>query len=327
MGRTGRQGRADGRRPGTGARGWPGLALAACLGLAAAITSLGLAAPAAAERLERQVQTDAGPRPYILHLPDDPALRAGPLSVIFALHPGFGTAAGYERQLALHLWPGAEAYAVVYPEGHQRSWNHGDCCGPAREAGLDDVAFLRAILTDLETVMQPARGRHFATGFSNGAGMSQELACRLSDEIAAIAIAGGTRDMSGGCRLARPVPVLMMHGMEDPVSPFAGGVGVLPRPGFRPAAPGNAAFWAEVNGCRAQDQVTRLGGIACTRHSACRDGGGGVPQTEVVFCPIPGMGHWFPGLRALSPDGPALFGPPREDLPGRSAVLEFFAAH
>ena len=60
-----------------------------------------------------------------------------------------------------------------------------------RPRNVDDVAFTRAILDDLETVARVDPRRVFATGMSNGAMMAYRVAAELSDRIAAIAPVGG----------------------------------------------------------------------------------------------------------------------------------------
>ena len=56
---------------------------------------------------------------------------------------------------------------------------------------VDDVAFGRALLNDLEKVVKVDPKRIFATGISNGGMMAYRLASELSDRIAAIAPVGG----------------------------------------------------------------------------------------------------------------------------------------
>ncbi|SMX34738.1 alpha/beta hydrolase family esterase [Actibacterium lipolyticum] len=279
-----------------------------------------MAMDAHAARQERTLKFGKFERSYIAHIPDDADAR-GKLSVIFAFHPGYGTSEGFEKQLGLHEAAGADDFIIVYPNGFWRSWNQGDCCGPAKEHNVDDVAFVLEILSDLHSFVKLDQGNHFATGFSNGAGMSQRLACELNSEIAAIAIAGGTRDNSAGCEMKYPVSVLMMHGLEDGFSPYDGGMGVLEKPGPRPSVDSNVDFWAKANNCADETPTTGLNELACDRHSQCD------AKAEVVICPVPEMGHWFPGQSARSQRGLDMFGPTRDDLPGLTEVLSFFRTH
>ena len=65
----------------------------------------------------------------------------------------------------------------------------GACCGPSQTYNVDDVAYTRGILNDLEINhnFNIDRNRVYATGHSNGAGMTWRLACEASDIITAAA--------------------------------------------------------------------------------------------------------------------------------------------
>jgi polyhydroxybutyrate depolymerase len=69
------------------------------------------------------------------------------------------------------------------PNGYMNSWNAGTCCGSAVSAGLDDVALLPAIFTEVGRHVNIDLGRVYATGLSNGA-------------IGTSAIGGGTSTTS-----------------------------------------------------------------------------------------------------------------------------------
>src|SRR4029077_11358983 len=80
-------------------------------------------------------------------------------------------------------------FIVVYPNGSGRldralTWNGGNCCGYAMLNNVDDVSFVRALLSDLERVVAIDPKRVYATGISNGGIMAYRLASELSDRIA-----------------------------------------------------------------------------------------------------------------------------------------------
>jgi polyhydroxybutyrate depolymerase len=66
--------------------------------------------------------------------------------------------------------------------------------------------------------------RIYATGMSNGGFMSFLLACQLSNKIAAIASVTGsmTTQTLNECDAQREVPILQIHGTNDPVVPYNG---------------------------------------------------------------------------------------------------------
>src|SRR5215471_4045453 len=121
-----------------------------------------------ARRVERRVAVDHLQRRYVAWLPPQQAANAA-LPVVLAFHPGYATPEGFEENIALHSAAEADNFIVVYPEGYQRSWNAGTCCGPALRDKIDEKKFVHAILDDLETICRIDRRRVYATGHSNGA--------------------------------------------------------------------------------------------------------------------------------------------------------------
>jgi polyhydroxybutyrate depolymerase len=85
---------------------------------------------------------------------------------------------------------------------------------PAERAGVDDVAFIRALIDRVTRQYAIDPHRVYAAGMSNGAMMTELLGCRLANGVAAIAPVAGPmpEPLEAGCRPARPVPVLEIHG-------------------------------------------------------------------------------------------------------------------
>ena len=86
--------------------------------------------------------------------------------------------------------------------------------------GTDDIAFIRAVIEDVQAsaVKAPAN-KVFAMGMSNGGQMTWVLACRLSDVIHGVGIAGAAFNqgkwMTNACTPPTPRPVWEMHGTAD----------------------------------------------------------------------------------------------------------------
>src|SRR5260221_1912764 len=81
-----------------------------------------------------------------------------------------------------------EGFIAVHPEGTgvPKSWNAGYCCSPANSSGVDDVAFIRALIDQLAAELCVDPARVYATGLSNGGFLSHRLACELADKIAPV---------------------------------------------------------------------------------------------------------------------------------------------
>jgi polyhydroxybutyrate depolymerase len=100
----------------------------------------------------------------------------------------------------------------VYPDGVGRSWADG-LNTPAERAGVDDVAFIRALIDRVTRQYANDPHRVYAAGMSNGAMMTELLGCRLANRVAAIAPVAGPmpEPLAAGCRPACPGP-----GPRDP---------------------------------------------------------------------------------------------------------------
>ncbi|MGH8245909.1 MAG: alpha/beta hydrolase family esterase, partial [Gammaproteobacteria bacterium] len=121
-------------------------------------------------------------RSYILHVPPsfDPDQ---PVAVVLIFHGGGGNADNAVRMTGFNGQSDESGFLAVYPNGSGRlgdlvlTWNGGDCCGYAQEHNVDEVGFLRALLTDLNSSVRVDASRVYATGMSNGAIFAYRLAC------------------------------------------------------------------------------------------------------------------------------------------------------
>lgn len=266
-------------------------------------------------------------RRYLVHIPPghDPAV---PTPVVLAFHGGGGNAAGMAAMSGLSEKADAAGFIVVYPEGTGRlprvlTFNAGDCCGQAAARKIDDVAFTRALLDDLATVVAVDARRVYATGMSNGAMMAHRLGAELSERIAAIAPVAGPIGI-GSCTPGRPVPVMHFHGDSDAFAPFAGGRGRgVSGTSFRSVG-ATIAAWVEADGCAGEPETTPLDDreddgtrVRLQRHGGGRDG------AEVVLVVIEGGGHTWPGREPPL----ATLGTSTRDVSANDLMWEFFERH
>jgi polyhydroxybutyrate depolymerase len=266
-------------------------------------------------------------RNYLVHVPPqyDPAT---PMPVVLAFHGGGANAGNMVTFSGLNEKADQAGFIVVYPEGtgrleRMRTFNAGNCCGYAASQQIDDVAFTRQILDDLEDVANVDRRRVFATGMSNGAMMAYRLASELSDRIAAIAPVGGSMGTKD-CHPGRAVSVMHFHGDADEFVPFKGGRGRGISGTDFYSVEHSIAAWAKADGCGTTPTTTRLpdqqdDGTAVkeVRYDSGKDG------SEVVLVLIEGGGHTWPGreprLRSL--------GVSTRDISANDMMWEFFQRH
>jgi len=164
------------------------------------------------------------------------------------------TASGALQESYFGVQPLAEelGFLYVHPDGTadprgNRFWNATDACCNLAGADVDDVAYLSALVAEVQRRYRVDPKRIFFVGHSNGGFMSYRMACERPDLIAAIAsLAGATFAEAGVCHPSEPVSVLQVHGTADNVIPYDGGA---IRDNAFPSAATSVGTWAGYDGC------------------------------------------------------------------------------
>jgi poly(3-hydroxybutyrate) depolymerase len=144
---------------------------------------------------------------------------------------------------------------------------------------VDDDGYLMAVLADCLHTSRADRKRVFFTGFSSGSAMVQILASRHPKSITAIA-AVATPLLEPPQTLARPVPLLYIHGDDD--EQFSGFE--VNSPNFATSPHGNWVTWGYLDGCHVQRAQKTLWGVQLT-WQLCRH------NVPVIADFIKGLGH------------------------------------
>jgi polyhydroxybutyrate depolymerase len=284
--------------------------------------------PSAAEKPEpsapkadvvHALHVDGRLRTYLLHIPPGVQVRGDAAPILLALHPGYGSGAGFARTTGFGDRADGLGYVVAYPDGLYRSWNAGDCCGPPAREGVDDVAFVLAVVADAARHAPIAAANVFVAGFSNGAGLALLLGCRRAEQVRAIVAAGSPMHVPlEECAPSRPVPLLTFHGLADPVAPYAGGRGILANVGDQQSSAAMVDRWRSLNRCGTARRVERHGKAKIETAEP------GVDGAEVVACTVEGMGHQWPGG---APYDTRIFGPGSDDVSATDLAMAFFERH
>jgi polyhydroxybutyrate depolymerase len=234
------------------------------------------------------------------------------------LHGGFGDGAEAERDTHWDAEADRYGFAVAYPDGIDHAWSvGGGCCGRPAATGVDDVAFVSAVVTTLGHLLPIDPARVYATGISNGGMLAYRLAC---DTRLFAAIGPDSATLLGPCADPAPVSVLHIHGTADHNIPYGGGQGN----GFAhidgPAVPDVVAAWRAVDHCPAPAASTA--GPVTTALADCPDG------RSVELITITGAGHQWPGATS-HPIAQHLLplDPPSTALDATDTLWRFFAAH
>ncbi|MEM6292811.1 MAG: PHB depolymerase family esterase [Myxococcota bacterium] len=262
------------------------------------------------EQLGLSVDVDGVTRNYNLFVPTryDGTVET-PLVLNFH---GFGSNAIQQAFFSdFNVEAEARGLLVAYPDGQANSWNAGGCCGEAVDAGVDDVAFARALVEQAAATLCVDTRRVYATGMSNGGFMSHRLGCEAADAFAAIGpVAGALVLPPDDCAPTRPVPVIHFHGTDDATVPYGGNAA-----GF-PAVEASLAGWAERNGCDSTSSVTfEMDDVSCQTWEGCEE------DATVTLCTLDGFGHCWPG-QPFCPSGTS-----SETIRANTMMLDLFEQH
>jgi polyhydroxybutyrate depolymerase len=196
-------------------------------------------------------------RPYDSSIPSkiDPA-RKYPLLVV--LHGLGGSGWRIRRGYQFDRLVESEGFLAVYPDGTRerrwigrRFWNATDLCCDYRGSGVDDVAYLDAVIADMSAKYPVDPRRVFVVGMSNGAFMAYRYACDRASRVAAIvAQAGAMWADLDRCKPSEPVAVLDIHGDADAVVPYDGRTHMNGGPKEK-SAHDSVADWVQFDRCQA----------------------------------------------------------------------------
>jgi len=227
--------------------------------------------------------------------PDASALVPG----IIMLHGATGSGTRMQSVTAMDAIAEENNFAVAYPDGTDigkdvggYAWNAGACCGKPVTTGIDDVAFISAVIDELVANHGVDPERVYLAGFSNGGMLSYRFACDSGLGISGIAVVGGALNVES-CDAPSALPVLIIHGTADPTVPYNGGppakasadrIGSWENASVATAA----AYWADRNSCAGHSIETVADSVIDDTYDGCADGS----SLEVVS--LEGVAHHWP---------------------------------
>lgn len=288
----------------------------------------GISAPGA---YRLQLNSDGTTREYIIYLPASFEKNII-YPAVFVFHGGGGQA---ETTFENGSWPEKadnEQFLLIFPEGSRgdpdkpasfrnnpQSWNDGSGRSSigAIERDVDDIAFIKDLIDDIETRFRINSNNLFATGFSNGASMSFRVGRELDLYFSAIAPVAGS-DWIPGVQPERPPDLLYITGTEDPLNPFEGGDVYLGQRllGTKPPVEEMILKWADLHDCT-NDTLTETDRDIRTYSYKCEES-----PAPVSMLALTGHGHHWPGSASLLPD--FLAGPNSTNLQGTDTIWDFF---
>jgi len=174
--------------------------------------------------ISHSIQQGGIKREFIVYIPEKYSSDS-PVPMVLNLH-------GYTSNAREQMWyadfrslADSVNFIVVHPEGTKyRDTTHWNTGGWTPGSTVDDLGFIDSLISYMAFHYKIDLNRIYAAGFSNGGEMSYQLACQLSNKIAAIASVSGsmTPEVLRDCRPFRRIPILHIHGTKDQVVPFNG---------------------------------------------------------------------------------------------------------
>lgn len=276
----------------------------------------------------RTVQVGGHERSYLLHAPQYLQPHS-PLVIV--LHGSGQTAAAMQKStgFAFERLAGQRRFTLVYPKAFGRHWNDGRKAAshPARARGIDDKAFIAALIDSVAAERSIDTARVFVFGYSGGGHMAFRLAQEMPGRIAAIAVVAANMPTPGSSiaeALGQPVPAMIVNGTDDPINPYDGGRVTLFGFGNRGevlSSRASADYFARLNGAHLAQTVELAPGQPTDRTRVVRQTWTAGRQQQVVLYSVRGGGHVIPHPHGRNA---RLLGRKTTALDAPKAACEFF---
>ena len=209
-------------------------------------------------------------------------------------------------------------FIIVHPNGTldgsgNRYWN-------AFGFGADDVGFISLLIDHLSGLYTIDQNRIYSTGMSNGGFMSVELACALSNRIAAVASVTGSMGVNriAVCNPSKPTPVMQINGTSDATVTYNGTVQYA-------SIESVVDFWVDKNNCNPTPTVINVPNTNTTdgstvEHYIYTNGEAG---SSVELYKVIGGGHTWPGAPIDIP----FSGNTNRDINASKEIWRFFSQY
>lgn len=204
-----------------------------------------------------------------------------------------GGDAGSWRFAQQHRW---EALAdklgviLVQPVGYKLPHNEGAWQLDTHAGASQDVEFISAMLKDVAASYAIDERKVYAVGYSMGSMFSYELACQMSGRFIAIASHAGSMPIDPrDCNPTRHVPIMHLHGVDDPIIAYSNRWDwkAWPTVGTMQDVPGLIDYWSTKYACKGERVMTENGATHFV-YADCEQGG------RIEHYKIEDIGHDWP---------------------------------
>ncbi len=230
-------------------------------------------------------------RDYILYVPSN-HYTSNNVPLILNFH-GY-TSNAYEQMFYGDFRSIADTagFIIAHPQGTADNLNNNHWNVGWQASTVDDIGFIDHLIDTIASMFSIDLNRVYSTGMSNGGFMSYQLACELSNRIAAIASVTGSMNpyKLSSCQAQHPTPVMQIHGTSDGVVAYNG-------TNFSLHIDSTVKYWVDYNNCDQTAIVTNMPNISLwdgstATHYAYNNGDN---RVSVELFKIDMGGHTWPG--------------------------------
>jgi polyhydroxybutyrate depolymerase len=252
------------------------------------------------------IQSRGTNRTYLVRLPQNYSAGNSVPLLIF-LHGGGFTADLADTTYGFTAHGYSTGYIVVYPQGLNESWS-----------AAADVPFISALIDTLCNKYTINKQKIYAAGHSAGGYMVNILACQLSGKIAAFGDIAGFMEKSSSAyyKPVKPVPILKIHGTNDPEISYYG------NPGNFVSADSVIGFWKHNNKALTLRDSLAIPDTCKTDNSTVVRYRYGEGSSEVVFYKVINGGHDSPNWIWQN-----AMGKTNRDISAPEVLWDFFKEH
>ena len=271
-----------------------------------------------------RIKHGARARRYHLHVPAHAQNHPG-LPVLVVLHGGGGNGAQVRATTGFDKLGVQSGFIVAFPDGtgllpkKLLTWNSGGIDVYASRNKVDDVAFLKSVVVDIQKKVPVNSDRIYVVGHSNGGMMCHRLAREAADVFDGIAVVAGAMNFLD-VDAATPIATLLIHGTNDQRVLIAGGETVQGRKKRVDASLQDAVdYYILRNELVAYPTTQAKNGAKVAQYTRGKNSKNPSPLWVVK---LEGGGHAWPGAKRRTP----LLGDAPHEWSATRGIVGFFAS-
>jgi len=237
-------------------------------------------------------------RTYYIHTPKS-YNPDRPMPLVLVFHGDDGTGRSIADVSRFNDLADQKGFIVVYPDAVDHKWS----LSVNSSRKVNDVSFISALINHVKQIRNIDSHRVYATGFSRGAILTQALACKIPDQIAAFASVAGAIpvQIKSKCQSQTPVSMLMINGTNDKDVHYDGddkgpGKGLV-------SIPDTVDLWRSHDQCPSPTQSQQPPQANPNEHFKVKTSqySGCIGGSEVVQLSVVDGGHFWPGGATQDP--------------------------